>query len=240
MFIALSLSRSYLSYLGDGKAKAGSSFSYHLWHRCFLFFRLWTAGAVVLRASSSLFVKLKITIWARILVCLYFGLKSIPLSLRNKIYPFPAIRQEVPLTRPFNFSFPSSLLCLPSSHFQLFPSLIFIYFLLNDIGQYPGPPRSCDIFTKTNRLCHVLSVFRSERLELVVLAAFLLSFASLCHSSTYIPVYKKILWSLANLVAGICVYHSGSSSGKVLLLCTNCRYCFILRRGCSSIIQLCI
>jgi hypothetical protein len=55
---------------------------------------------------------------------------------------------------------------------------------------------------------------RSEQLELVLLAALLLAASSLLHTSAAATPLSRTLWSLANLMAGLCVYYSGNSSGK--------------------------
>jgi hypothetical protein len=55
---------------------------------------------------------------------------------------------------------------------------------------------------------------RSEQLELVLLASLLLAASSLLHTSAAAIPLSRTLSSLANLMAGLCVYYSGNSSGK--------------------------
>jgi hypothetical protein len=55
---------------------------------------------------------------------------------------------------------------------------------------------------------------RSEQLELVLLAAVLLAASSLLYISAAATPLSRTIWSLANLMAGLCVYYSGNSSGK--------------------------
>jgi hypothetical protein len=56
---------------------------------------------------------------------------------------------------------------------------------------------------------------RSEWLEAVLVAAVLLSLSSLISTPVFPPT--KIIWSLANLLAGLCVYYSGNTAGKIFL-----------------------
>ena len=82
--------------------------------------------------------------------------------------------------------------------------------------------RTVSCFVKLLKNTKLSTLSRSEWLGCVLVAALLLSLSCLLPTTTTSSVssIQKILWSSANLLAGLCVYYSGNSSGDTLMLAT--------------------